>query len=140
MARTQKTVAVSQIPTIVDDPARGVISLVGDHGGLSLITGPINSSSLVMGSLAIETEHGVVYLDPNSETTISEDDGRTLDQRVEGSLFAINDILTIHLAERFGWHASTQEHYDALNDLTNRVAEGMDDLLAQFPAADGEPR
>lgn len=65
-------VFVRDIPAVIENPERGVISLVGDHGGLSLITGPIGPSSLVTGTLSIETEHGVVYLDPDEQTEISE--------------------------------------------------------------------
>lgn len=36
----QSTVLVADIPGILSDPARGAISLVGDNGGFSLITGP----------------------------------------------------------------------------------------------------
>jgi hypothetical protein len=68
----QSTVGVGDIPSIIDDPARGILSLVGDHGGLSLITGHTHHSGLVMGTLSIETEHGVVYLDPDETTEISE--------------------------------------------------------------------
>lgn len=70
---TQSTVLVADIPGILEDPARGAISLVGDSGGLSLITGPVTRSGLIMGTLAIETEHGVVYLDPEEPTQISEE-------------------------------------------------------------------
>jgi hypothetical protein len=69
----QSTVRVGDIPSIIDDPARGVVSLVGDHGGLSLITGPSHHSGLVMGTLSFETEHGVVYLDPDETIEISEE-------------------------------------------------------------------
>lgn len=69
----QSTVRVADIPSIIDDPTRGIVSLVGDHGGLSLITGPTHHSGLVMGTLSFETEHGVVYLDPDETTEISEE-------------------------------------------------------------------
>ena len=69
----QSTVPVADLSSIVADPERGVISLVGGHGGLALITGPIESSGQVMGALAIDTEHGTVYLDPEDEATISEE-------------------------------------------------------------------
>lgn len=134
MARTQHTVSGSELARIVADPKHGVISLVGDRGDLSLITGDINASSLIMSTLVVETEHGTVYLDPEAEIRISEDDGESLDSRVAGSVFAINDILTSHLAERFSWFAVDEEQYDALNDLTHTVAEAVDDLLMQFPA------
>lgn len=70
---TKSTVLVGEIPGILADPERGVISLVGGNGGLSLITGPAVTSGFVMGTLSIETEHGVVYLDQEEETEISEE-------------------------------------------------------------------
>lgn len=74
MRRTQSTVRVADIPAIIADPERGIISLVGDHGGLSLITGDVSDSGLVFGTMAFETEHGTVYLDPEAETQISEEE------------------------------------------------------------------
>lgn len=68
----QSTVRVGDIPAIIEDDARGIVSLVGNSGGLSQITGPVSQSGLVMGTLSIETEHGVVYLDPDESTVISE--------------------------------------------------------------------
>lgn len=73
MATTQIPVRVADIADIVAAPERGVISLVGDHGGLSLITGEIVRSSMMMGTIAFETEHGTVYLDPEAEVMISEE-------------------------------------------------------------------
>lgn len=69
---TQSTVRVGDIPAIIDDPDRGIVSFVGDQGGLSQITGSVSQPGLVMGTLAFETEHGVVYLEPDEETEISE--------------------------------------------------------------------
>lgn len=69
----QKTIRVGDIPAIVEDPKSGAVSLLGNHGGLSLITGPFARSGLVMGTLSIETEHGVVYLDPDELQEISEE-------------------------------------------------------------------
>lgn len=69
----QSTVRVGDIPSIIEDPKRGIVSLVGDHGGLSQITGPTHQSGPVMGALSIETEHGVVYLDPEAVAQISEE-------------------------------------------------------------------
>ena len=43
--------------------------LVGDSGGLSLVN-EVNSSSSLPGLLAVETEHGFLYLDPDSDFTI----------------------------------------------------------------------
>lgn len=75
MSRTQHHIQATQLPEIIADPQRGIISLVGDMGGLSQITGEVTASNLVMGALAIETEHGTVYLDPDSDILISEDHG-----------------------------------------------------------------
>lgn len=69
----QSTVRVGDIPAIIEDDARGIVSLVGNSGGLSQITGPVSQSGLVMGTLSFETEHGVVYLDPDEMTQISEE-------------------------------------------------------------------
>lgn len=66
------TVPVADLAEIVGDPTRGIISLVGGHGGLALIVGDIEASSLMMGSLAVETEHGTIYLDPDGDVQISE--------------------------------------------------------------------
>jgi hypothetical protein len=134
MARTQHTVSVSDLTPIVEDPERGIISLVGDHGGLSLITGDIDPSAIVFGTLAVETEHGTVYLDRDAEITISEDDGDDLDKHIDGSLYAVNDVLTAFLAERFGWYSTDTISDEALNGVTHSVAGVLDDLLAGFPA------
>lgn len=70
---TTHSVLVADIPAIIDDPQRGIISLVGNNGGLSFITGQIDESGLVMGALAIETEHGTLYIDPDEQILISEE-------------------------------------------------------------------
>lgn len=69
---SQFPVRVKDIADIALDPERGIISLVGDHGGLSLITGDITASAVIRGTIGIETEHGTVYLDPEVEVLISE--------------------------------------------------------------------
>lgn len=71
--RTQFTVRAADIQAILNDPSRGKISLVGDHGGTALITSNLEPSSLVFGTMGIETEHGTIYLDPEVETVISEE-------------------------------------------------------------------
>ena len=68
----QSTVRVADIPSILENPARGIVSLVGNNGGLSLITGPAERFGLIMGALSIETEHGVVYLYLDETAEISE--------------------------------------------------------------------
>lgn len=78
MARTTSTVRVADIPSIVADENRGIVSLLGDHGGLSLITGEMHMSSVHLEMLRIETEHGSVYLAPDLEVEISEEFTSTL--------------------------------------------------------------
>jgi len=72
MRRTQSTVRVADVPAIIADPDRGTISLIGDHGGLSLITGEVYDSMVIPGTLAFETEHGTVRLEQGAEVKISE--------------------------------------------------------------------
>src|SRR5699024_7048286 len=69
----ESTVPVADLPGIVTDPNRGVISLIGDHGNPSLITGHLRESSLVKWTLSVETEHGTVYLDLESTQRIREE-------------------------------------------------------------------
>lgn len=127
MARTQKTIQVADLPSIINDPERGVISLVGDSGGLSLITGDVRSSGLVTGTFSIETEHGVVYLDREQDTEISEDDGQTLSV---AELDAVNDAVTTLLGERFSWFSNSDSDEQRLDVLTHEVASGIADLTA----------
>lgn len=131
MARTTSTVKVAEIPSIIADPNRGVVSLVGDHGGLSLVVGDVEPSGLVMGTIAFETEHGTLYLDPDSETRISEDDGQSMPI---DDLYFVNDTLTSLLAH-FGWQSGQtgqeESDDDALNELTHSVGGAVLDLLAQ---------
>lgn len=131
MARTTSTVKVSEIPSIIADPNRGVVSLVGDHGGLSLIVGDVEPSDLVMGTIAFETEHGTVYLDPDSEARISEDDGQSMPL---DDLYFVNDTMTSLLAH-FEWQSGQTGHEEdddeALNELTHSVGGSVLDLLAQ---------
>ena len=72
-SEVESTVPVADLPGIVTDPNRGVISLIGDHGSPSLITGHLRESSLVKGALSVETEHGTVYLDLESTQRIREE-------------------------------------------------------------------
>lgn len=134
MASTTSTIPAKDLAAVVDDPARGVISIIGDRGHRALITGEIYPSNVIPGCLTVETEHGSLYLDLEGQVRVAEDDGANLNARVDGSLYAVNGILTGHLADRFGWYARTENHYDALNDLSLATAEAIDDLLAQFPA------
>lgn len=66
-------IRVDRIQALIDDPRAGIVSLVGDHGGTSLITGSLDPSSVVMGALAVETEHGTLYLDLDGEVVVRED-------------------------------------------------------------------
>ena len=66
-------VLVSEIAGIVADPARGVVSLVGLQGGRSRIIGEIYYSYVIDNTIAFETEHGVVHLEPDQTQLIAED-------------------------------------------------------------------
>jgi hypothetical protein len=46
------------------------LTLVGDNGGLSKVTGEISRSSAMRGFLAVETEHGTLYLDEDFDVTV----------------------------------------------------------------------
>lgn len=72
MPKTQSTVRVKDLAGVIADPTRGVVSLVGDNGGLSLINGEVVTSNLIPGTIAIETEHGVIRLPEDEHVTISE--------------------------------------------------------------------
>lgn len=126
MSQTQQTVLVAEIPAIIEDPARGIISLVGDHGGLSLITGSTHSSGLVMGTLSIETEHGVVYLDPDQETEISEDNGHSL---TTAQLDSVNEALTELLGHEFNWTSSDVHDDERLDALAHIVGAEISNLI-----------
>lgn len=69
---TQHTIPASELADMMADPARGIFSLVGGNGGLSLITGDISSSSLLFGALSVETEHGTIYVAPDETLVVSE--------------------------------------------------------------------
>lgn len=133
MANTVSTVAAGDLQQIVNNPDRGAISLLGDHGGRSRVTGEIYLSNVIAGCLAIETEHGTLYLPLEDQIQISEDDGASLDARQDGSVYAIDDILTSHLGERFGWYTTDEPKHAALTQLVKMTAQAVDDLLEQFP-------
>ncbi|MFJ2662512.1 hypothetical protein [Arthrobacter koreensis] len=67
------TVPASDIPAITGDPARGVIRLVGERGGLSMIMTPAQSEGFIEAVIRIETEHGVLYLTPETTTVLREE-------------------------------------------------------------------
>lgn len=75
MAQTTFTTSIKELTELVGSKDRGIFSLVGDHGGLSLITGEISLSNVIFGAVAIETEHGTLFLDEKAELTVSEEDG-----------------------------------------------------------------
>lgn len=69
-----KTATPSEIGQIAADPGRGIVSLVGECGGYSLITGAIVESFLVPGTFSVETEHGTLYLPPEEGVEFVEAD------------------------------------------------------------------
>lgn len=48
--------------------------LVGDAGHLSLVTGEVDESNVIFGAMAIETEHGTLYVDGDEEMAVQESD------------------------------------------------------------------
>jgi hypothetical protein len=65
---------------IINNPDRGIVSLVGENGNLSELTGLPEPSKLVPGSLVVETEHGLLYLPKDEKVRISEWYPETLGQ------------------------------------------------------------
>lgn len=62
-----------QVRQLPDHLEHSPAYLVGDADNLSCITGEVYESSTVPGLMAVETEHGTLYLDPEEEVLISED-------------------------------------------------------------------
>lgn len=133
MPSITSTVHVSDLARIIEDPTRGTISLRGDSGGISLITGNIQPSGLIKGTVSIETEHGTIYLDADLEVQISEDTASTL---TTDDLYAVNDRLTALLQDRFNWSADSDAADEALNNLTHDVASHLDNFLAATTEVD----
>lgn len=135
MALIKHHILVSEIPDMA-----APLRLIGDQGGHSAITGEVCGSNVVMGALAIETEHGTVYLDPESEIEVQEDDAKTLDDRVEGLQDDLTHLITDQLNERLGWYAHSDDRSQAVGDIARSLVEQIDTLLAEFPAdsTDGE--
>lgn len=76
MTNTKHTIPVADLGAYVSSPNTGIISLVGSHGGLSLVVGDVDPSNVVSGTVSVETEHGTVYLDEDGEVEINEDTAR----------------------------------------------------------------
>lgn len=134
MALIKHHILVAEIPGFLADPDMGPLRLIGDQGGHSAITGEVCESGVVMGTLFIETEHGTVYLDPESEIEVYEDDAKILDDRVEGLQGDLTHLITDQLNERLGWYARSDDRSQAVNDIARSFAEQIDTLLAEFPA------
>ena len=133
MALIKHHILVSEIPDFLNDPDMGSLSLVGDQGGHSAITGEVYESNVVMGTLAIETEHGTVCLDPESEIEVQEDDAKTLDDRVEGFQNDLTRLIEDQLNARLDWYADDSERAEGLNDIGRNLGQQIDSLLAEFP-------
>lgn len=69
-----KTATPSEIAWIAADPGRGIVRLIGECGGHSLITGAITESSMVPGTFSVETEHGTLYLPSEEAVEFTEAD------------------------------------------------------------------
>lgn len=74
-----RTVLVEDLVDFFDDttaspsPPMGPVSLVGDSGGRSLVTGEVSWSSTMAGMVRVETEHGVLYLDEGGQVEVAEE-------------------------------------------------------------------
>ena len=134
MALIKHRILVAEIPEFVADPYMAPLRLIGDQGGHSAITGEVCESGVLTGTLLIETEHGTVYLDPESEIEVYEDDAKTLDDRVEGLQDDLTHLITDQLNERLGWYAHSDDRSRAVNNIARSLAEQIDTLLAEFPA------
>lgn len=130
MAHTETTITYEELKDIAEDPSSGAISLIGEDGNSALITGAITNSSLIPGMISIEIEHGTIITDPEAYVTISEDDGRRLDDRREESVHALQKVLSHFLSETFSWHADSDDDKDLLSALVHDTANDVDDLLS----------
>lgn len=65
-----RAVRVSELADTVECDS-GVLALVGDHGGISLIAGDIEDSSMFPGMVTVLTEHGALYLDADAEVMVA---------------------------------------------------------------------
>lgn len=54
-------------PKRIIEEERAVESIIGDLGGISTITGSVEYSSIVPGTVVFETEHGVLYIPSDQE-------------------------------------------------------------------------
>ena len=70
MSSTTTTLPASSLAEAVER-SQEPLALVGDQGGLSLITGSIAPSGLVPGTISVETEPGTVYLGVEVETQVA---------------------------------------------------------------------
>lgn len=130
----RSTVLAEELVSIIADPERGPISLVGANGGLTLVTGEIYPSNVMPGTLAIETEHGTIRLEPGTHVQISEDVSGPLDA---GDLEAIGEALRILLEERFLWTADPEDTTanEALHALTRDVGDLVSGFLNPAPTS-----
>lgn len=54
-------------PERIIDEERYVEAIIGDLGGVSAITGSVEYSSIVPGTVVFETEHGALYIPSDQE-------------------------------------------------------------------------
>ena len=128
MTRHIHIVVASDIAKIVNDPDRGTVSLVGEQGGISHITGEVYNSSALPDLLVIETEHGSLYRGHAAEVQILEDDGGWFEHIEPSAKLRLNNQLTDILA-RLGWEAESENDLSALNELREQVATNIDNFL-----------
>jgi hypothetical protein len=129
MSRTTSTVRVAELAGIVEDPERGTISLVGDSGGLSKITGEVYASSLHLESICVETEHGSIYLGTELEVQISE---HTPDRLAEEDVRDTDWLVEWNIDHSEGESSPRQAAEAVWRDIFGRTQAGTDDACVFF--------
>lgn len=66
MADTHDYDTIEIIPTMLNTSH----TLVGQCGGLSSVIGDVSMSNVAFGMLMVETEHGTLYLDPDEDVEV----------------------------------------------------------------------
>lgn len=67
------TTTAAQLPDLCADPTMRCVSLLSATGNLAQITGSVETSSVMPGAMAVETEHGTIYLDTEEELRVQVD-------------------------------------------------------------------
>lgn len=113
-----RTVKAGDLNSVANEMPHGIVTIVGDAGGLSRITGEVYPSNVMSGCLGVETEHGVIYLEEEEDVPILVPAPPVTDRDM------VNDVLSGPAG--FGLDLTDED----LNDLTHRVADLIDAAIA----------